>query len=200
MKKTLIIFSFILLFSTSIFAKEQINVAFCIDNNYPLYTMLLINSILLNNKSQSDYTFYVVNNNVSLWNKLRMYSYVKLRGQKIKFININTDDIDNKQNLFSKNETTKHVSRIGTARILLPNLLPKEMKKILYLDSDMLVTSDLKELYDIPLDDYYAAMTLDISLCDDNRELIDTESNYCNSGMILMNLPLWRENNLPYNL
>ena len=202
MRKFLFVAFVFFLFSLPLFAKERINVAFCIDNNYPLYTMLVINSILLNNKSQSKYTFYIINNNLSLWNKLRMKLYVYLKGEKIEFIKVDTSVIDNGKNLFDSNEITKHVSRIGTARILLPKLLPKEINKVLYLDSDMLVVSDLKELYDISLDNCYAAMALDISVYNQitNREgyiLEGKEQNYYyNTGMILVNLLAWRKYNL----
>ena len=200
MKKFLIICLFLITFSYSFAtsAKEQINVAFCIDNNYPLYTMLAINSILLNNKSNSNYTFYIINDNLSNWNKLRMKIYVKLRKQKIEFINIDTTVIDNGKEIFADTETS-YITRIGNARILLPEVLPNDIDKILYLDSDLIVLSDLKELYDTPIDNYYAAMVLNHTLFIENlkeTEGIEEFGYYYNSGVILINLPLWRQNNL----
>ena len=202
MKKILIICLFLLLTNVYSFAGERINVAFCIDNNYPLYTMLTINSILLNNKSNSDYTFYIINNNLSFFNKLRMKIYVTLRKQKIEFINIDTTVIDNGKEIFADTETS-YITRIGNARILLPEVLPNDIDKILYLDSDLIVLSDLKELYDTPIDDYYAGMVLNHTLFNDDlkeTEGIKKNGYYYNSGVILMNLPLWKQNNISKKL
>lgn len=202
MRKFLFVVFAFLFFSLPLFAKERINVAFCIDNNYPLYTMLTINSILLNNKSQSNYTFYIINNNLSLWNKLRMKFYVTLKNHKIEFIKVDTSVIDNGKNLFKDKNFIKHISNICNAKVLFAKILPEKIDKVLYLDSDMLVLSDLKELYDIPLDNYYAAMALDISVYNQitNREGNILEGKeldcYYNAGMILVNLVAWRKYNL----
>lgn len=64
MKKIIAIIVFMFLFVLPVRA-ENINVAFTIDNNYPIFTMLVINSILRNNTSNSDYTFYVIENNLT---------------------------------------------------------------------------------------------------------------------------------------
>ena len=86
MKKIIAIIVFMFLFVLPVRA-ENINVAFTIDNNYPIFTMLVINSILRNNTSNSDYTFYVIENNLTAKNKLKMQKYVNKRKQTVEFIN-----------------------------------------------------------------------------------------------------------------
>ena len=54
-----------MIFVSSPARAEDINVAFTIDNNYPVFALLVINSILLNNDSNSHYNFYIVNNDLS---------------------------------------------------------------------------------------------------------------------------------------
>lgn len=155
--------------------------------------MLAINSILLNNYSNSKIFFHIVENNVSKFNKFKMKTFVEHRGANIEFININTQKIDKGKNLFSISPYSKHVSRIGTARILLPELLPN-LEKVLYLDADILATTDLQELYNTNLHDYYAGMVINIKDFNTHEEW--EKYNYFNSGVILINLKEWRKNNI----
>ena len=102
MKKFLIsvlIMLFLPVFSN---AKDALNthvdVAFTIDNNYPIFTMILMDSIL--NNSKANYTFWVVENNITNKNKEKMRKYVESKHQQIEFINIDTNKIDDGDNLF----------------------------------------------------------------------------------------------------
>jgi len=182
-------------FPLKTFAGENINVVFTIDKNYPLYTMLVINSILKHNVSKSDYTFYVINNNLSSWDELQMKYFVKYKKQKIVFIKVDADAINKGKDIYSHTFYCPHVTSIGTVRMMIPRLLPNDVKKALYLDSDILVLKDLKELYDTDLGKYYAAMGWD------NKYLYLPRGKkkgfeYFNSGVILMDLDKWRKDDI----
>ena len=70
MKKLFLIFLFFLFLINPVSAKNnKMNVLFTIDNNYAVYTLLSINSILLNNTSNSKYTFYIIETDLSDKNK-----------------------------------------------------------------------------------------------------------------------------------
>lgn len=196
MKKFLIsvlIMLFLPVFSN---AKDALNthvdVAFTIDNNYPIFTMILMDSIL--NNSKANYTFWVVENNITNKNKEKMRKYVESKHQQIEFINIDTNKIDDGDNLFG---FSNYITSIGFARILLPDLLPKTVHKVLYLDSDMLATGDISKLYNIPLDDKIAGMVLNIVEDNYALSLYNFKNGYYNSGMILMNLDMCRKENSP---
>ena len=181
-KKFIIILIFIFTFSESAFS-EKINVAFAIDNNYWLYTLLTINSILKNNTSNSDYYFYVIESDLSNKNRIKMEKYVKKHHQNIKFIDIDLSVIDSGHDYYKDSSNLKHISRISMARIFLPDLLP-DLNKVLYLDSDILVTADLSELYNMNVKNYAALMTKNIDIpC-------------YNAGVMLVNLDYWRKNNI----
>lgn len=170
---------------------SHIDVAFTIDNNYPIFTMIMIDSILQNSKS--DYTFWIVENNITDKNKAKMRKFVeKDKNQKIEFININTDILDTGKDLFA---FSNYITSIAFARILLPDLLPESVHKVLYLDSDMLVTSDLKYVYNYPLDGKIAGMVLNVVQDNNSLGLYKFENGYYNSGMILMDLDKCRKTN-----
>ncbi len=200
MKRFLITFIILLILPLNVWAKEEgkahIDVAFTIDNNYPLYTLLAINSILENNYSESDYTFYIVENNVTDKNKEMMRKFVEENHQKIEFINVDTHIIDQGKNYF---KFSGRITSIAFARILLPDLLPN-LDKVLYLDSDILVTTDLKPLFETDIRKYNAAMAENI--VEDNRalDLYRFKHGYYNSGVILMNLKKCRQDNSPQKM
>ena len=82
-------------------------------------------------------------------------------------------------------------------RLLIPDLLPEDVTKVLYLDSDILALKSLRPVWEMVLaDDEPAAMAFD-SGCSDiyfhNRVDIPLSQPYFNSGVILMNLTCWRK-------
>ena len=192
MKKLLISIAIMFVVPIFVFAQE-INVVFSIDNNYPLFTMLAINSILQNNDSNSHYNFYIVENNVTEKNKARMEKYVVDRGQSIEFINIDTSVIDDGETFTGFNPG--HITKIAMARILLPDLLPKNIHRVIYLDSDICVFSDLKELYNADLGDNLAGLVLDREQTY-YLDKFSLKNGYYNSGVIVIDLDKWRKANM----
>ncbi len=182
---------FIFIMPTIAEAKNTINVAFTVDKNYHLFTMLTINSILKNNTSNSDYMFYIVESDFSERQKLQMQKYVEDRGHEVTFININTDVLDKGINFFDSRQWLGRLTSISIARILLPDLLPKDVKRVLYLDADILVLKDLLPLYNTRLNGKVAGMIPDGMTPEYSFHKF--KSPYFNSGVILMDLDLWRK-------
>lgn len=177
------------------FAKSAttVNVAFTIDNNYPIYTMLAINSILRNNYSSSNYHFYIIENNITEQNKKRMQKFISKVNKthscesEIEFIHIDTDTIDKGQYLFA---FSNRITPIAIARIMLPKLL--DVDRVIYLDGDILVTGDLKDLYTINLKGKPFGMAMNISQMGQSLEKRKINVYY-NSGVILMDLKKCRQ-------
>ncbi|MBR3627657.1 MAG: hypothetical protein IKN42_02280 [Elusimicrobia bacterium] len=73
----------------------------------------------------------------------------------------------------------------------------KNLDKILYLDCDLVVLTSLKELFSENIDNYYLAGADNIGhyfLYKDRGYFVS--SFYINSGVMLINLDLWRKDNL----
>ena len=83
------------------------------------------------------------------------------------------------------------------ARLLLPTMLP-DLDKVIYLDCDLVVNSDLKELWDFDVNGVAVAMAPDHLYKDATtlERLKMTNGEYLNSGVIVMNLEYWRKNNV----
>lgn len=82
-------------------------------------------------------------------------------------------------------------------RLAAPLLLPRELDRILYLDVDLVVINPLRELYGIDFEgNYYGACSHVkhfLTKCNQKRLGVSEDVPYINTGVMMMNLPLLRE-------
>ncbi len=87
---------------------------------------------------------------------------------------------------------TDMFSRECFNRLLLPYFLPKKVKKILWIDADMIVKENITEFYNTNINDYYILATQgpnSENKIERKKELgIPLERNYFNAGLILFNI------------
>ncbi len=81
-------------------------------------------------------------------------------------------------------------------RIFAAKYLPESIDRILYLDPDIIVNGSIKELYDLPMEDYYFAAASHtgpvLTGFNSVRLGMAFDSVYINSGVMLMNLEILR--------
>jgi lipopolysaccharide biosynthesis glycosyltransferase len=94
------------------------------------------------------------------------------------------------------------ITRAAYARLFIPWALPREMDRVLYLDCDLIVRQCLGELFDTPMGDFAAMGVADAaSPYVSSPWGVPYWSRYgrsagdvnFNSGVLLMNLPVWRD-------
>lgn len=84
-------------------------------------------------------------------------------------------------------------------RILIPEILPKSVDRVLYLDCDVVVNDSLDDLFTMSLDSKSVAGCLDTQDYDMevfHRLGYERRLRYICTGVLLMNLKYWRTNNL----
>lgn len=125
-------------------------------------------------------------------NRQKLIQVAKSGGQKIRFHHFDSS-------MFSGVEGMMGHFTIGSMfRLLLPDVLP-ELSKIIYLDADLFVNSDIKELWDTDIRDYCIAAVRDYGVVK-GAELpypvvkgqVEKE-NYFNSGVLFLNLDRVRD-------
>lgn len=81
-------------------------------------------------------------------------------------------------------------------RIFAARYLPQSLDRILYLDPDIIVNGSIKELYQLPVEDYFFAAASHtgefLRIFNGIRLEMEEDSPYINSGVMLMNLDLLR--------
>ena len=164
----------------------MMNIALCTDENFSVPALVCITSVFENNKSERC-NVYVLTDFLSPDVRAKFSELAKVYGQSIDIFSID------KQRF--KDLTVNERFPISMYyRFLLPEILTKE-SKVLYLDCDIIVRHSLRELYDTSLDGKALAAVVAQS-CDDIvwTNQLKLKSPYFNSGVLLMNLNYWRQN------
>ncbi len=167
---------------------SRITICFSSDNNYAQHLGVTLASVLDNKLPEDEIYVYVLDGGISGENKNKILNLKHKYDFDIKFLPID-------KNLHKKFPQGKknHITSAAYYRLLLAELCP-DKDKLLYLDVDTIVKSSLKELFDTDITDKYFA---GVSDCD---EAMNTKrlgiKQYCNSGVLLLNLNKWREDNI----
>ncbi len=174
----------------------QINVCFASDNNYVQYMATSIISILKNANSDDELNFYILSNNIKQEYKDKILELKKIKRCKITFLDVDEQEFKNCPTF------NNHITITMYYRYKIANLLPL-INKIIYLDCDVIVKQSLKELFSINLNNNIIGAVEDIgytSLQKNGSKHYIFKGFYINSGILLIDLKKWRENNIEQNL
>ncbi|CAO1658476.1 glycosyltransferase family 8 protein [Vreelandella arctica] len=160
------------------------NIVLCADDSYARYGSVVMASIIANAINIEQIRFFMLTPGVSEETKNSLRESVERSDAALDIIDV---DVAALQGL--------KAGRFGLAallRLLMHRYLPADCKRIIYLDCDVLVRSDLSELWSMPLHGYIAAATINLysSSSGGARKLPD---GYFNSGVMLIDLMSWRE-------
>ncbi|MDD4353469.1 MAG: glycosyltransferase family 8 protein [Candidatus Nanoarchaeia archaeon] len=167
---------------------ENCHICYCVDKGFEKYAIASIISMFLNSNIKPK--IHIIHNKFTDKKKLKLAE--KLFKTKFKYYL--TDD-----KLFYGLPVLGGYS--SYYRILIPELLPKNIDKILYLDCDTIVENDLTGLFSMDLAKHALAAVEDVvTLKSDFKNLkkrlkIPKDKSYFNSGVMMFNLDFMRENN-----
>lgn len=171
------------------------HIFFASDNKFVLPLINALSSILRYSNKDDFYHFYILDKNISSKNKSRINKLKKIKDFDIEYIKV--DD-----SLFLDCPLTKeckHISLQTYYRYIIPKLKP-ELKKVLYLDCDILVVGSLRELWEQDLEDFYCAAVEEMyygTLHDATRLNLKA---YFNAGVLLINNSKWVKENVSEKL
>ena len=95
---------------------------------------------------------------------------------------------------FEGYNTPPHVSEMTFARLLIPNIVPRAVERVLYLDTDMLVLQNLMPLMQAELNGAVIGAVDDgLAAGSPMAKGIPQVKRYFNAGMLLIDVPKWRE-------
>ena len=163
------------------------------DDKYLQHAMATLCSLYENNK-EHEVTIHVLYNNRSDKSIRYITDLSERYGNKALFYFVDDSPLEGVQ--FRKN---RPLSVAAYYRLLLSSVLPEDLDKVLYLDCDMIVMRDIQEIFNIEIDGYALAATLDIFPYSSQHRLqlhMEVGENTFCSGVMLVNLKYWRENNV----
>lgn len=106
---------------------------------------------------------------------------------------------------FARFSTLRHISSTTYARLLITNILPEDISRVLYLDADILVLDDLSPVCEMDLDNAVVGAVVDERLSTHikmgNTSLagmpLPRVQDYFNAGVLLIDLAKWRTERIP---
>ena len=168
----------------------EINVLYATDNNYLHHAAASIYSLLDNNKDIDRINLYIIDDKISDENKQKLEQMIKSFGNRT----ITFYPFEKLQTKLELNDKSGFAP-IGYARLFISDITDSD--KILYLDCDTIVNNSIKDLWTTDISEYYFAGVQDnpslfaakiVGMTEDDR--------YINSGMMLINLKKWKEENV----
>lgn len=166
-----------------------IHLAAAFDQNYLVPFYALAESVLQNNL-QEKFVFHCITTGVEESERQKIIDYLQLRECQVYFYDID----EYKSTLDKLTNTTRNVWTLATYyKMFFPFLVPKNVTKLLYLDIDIVVLRNLREVYETDLATYPLAAVPDLYV--DTRETLGiiNSDDYFNAGLLLMNIPVWKE-------
>lgn len=171
---------------------ENLVIIYSCDDNYARHTGVSILSVLDNNKHFKGIDIYIIENNISEENKIKINEIIKKYNRNIKYVDFS--QYKSKLNLKMEWE----ISISSYARLFIECILPKTIDKVLYFDCDTIVAGPLDELWEVEFqENEFVAGVLDtVSEKIITKIGIGKKDRYINAGMLLINLKEWRENEI----
>lgn len=171
------------------------------DNDYILFYAALLKSIEIHHKTSEKIVSFLIGDNISEENKTKVEQSLTLNKIEIRWMTC-SDFMPDGYSL-PNDRSTFPISIY--MNIYLPRGLPPEIKKILYLDVDMIVLDDISNLYNLDLGENILAAALDrIKIIGHgwggilNYEEFGLDPNlpYFNTGVMLVDADNWRANSV----
>lgn len=174
--------------------EKFINIVFASDNNYAQHTAVAMASVLLNTKSPDKIKFFLIDDNIQQDNREKILSTVKNLNGSIEFVKIKNTNLENCY-------VSGELSRASYFRLDIANILDVHVKKIIYLDCDLLVYDDIEKIWNIDMRNRPIAATCDYGIMASKRIRMQKnkyiglpfDADYFNAGVLMMDLDMWRE-------
>ncbi len=177
----------------------EVNIALITDSRYAPPTAVAIASAIMNKCPNSTYNFYIIAENITEQD----YHYLlRLKSLSPKTVNITIIPRQPPELPFENMERFLQY-KVGMHKIYLPEIL-KDVDKVIYMDGDTLTLKDLRPLYEMDIKNEYAAVAKDGIYYRFPKEMaemgLDKRGFYFNSGVMLQNLKLQRQDNITNKL
>ena len=172
-------------------------VFFASDKNYVPYLTVAIKSLVNFSSPCNQYNIYI------LTNDLQEKDIAEIRSLERNNVSIRLVDVNEKiEDIKHKVALRDYYSVSIYFRLFIPSMFP-QYDKAIYLDSDIVLNADIASMFKADIGNNYLGAILDEVIWSSEgftyfaREALDVnEKQYFNSGVLIMNLKKFRENDI----
>lgn len=181
-----------------------INVICGCDDNHSELLATMIKSMESNHSTKESIVVNILNQNISDENKEKVANSLNPDNDLIRLVwHQVTDELKSNLQLDEEFEFTPHYYKL-----LAPYILPPVVNRVIYLDSDLILNTDISELWNIDIGNYMIGAVQDqyvmtvngvfdltgIAGIKNHKELgFIGDEKYFNSGAMIINLDIWNE-------
>ncbi len=191
----------------AVLERQQIVVVCSADDNYAMPLAVTLRSAIDNLKDNCKILLYVIDGGIQAINKQKILKSLDLEKCEVEFLQIPKsvaiEEIEAINKTLGPDGQTisKYLSIATFFRILIPDLLPINIDKAIYLDCDLVINGDLSELWQHELGDNYILAAQDTWIRNvsapngllNYQELgIAADAKYFNAGVLVINIKQWR--------
>ena len=171
-----------------------INVLCATDDNYAPYCGVMLTSFLENHKAFHTEVYIVVKKRLKEEKRLKRLE--ERYDVKVNIVEFPFSDITSSFPIGNRHWTIEMYYRLFA-----PELLPKDIDRVLYLDCDIIVDGDVSEMYFSDINNISALVCPDFFMYVKHKGWAthlgyEEEKGYFNSGVMFINLDYWREHNI----
>ena len=171
---------------------SKMYVANCLNEYYAPFSYTMLKSLFETNRAH-EITVFLLHDGLSEKSKKSFFDLAKEYGQSVDLIFVHNFAMDEKVYTYGGwNELTMY-------RLLLWDILPKDVDRVLHLDGDMIVNGDLGSLYDMDFDGSDLIACRDVLAATYRKDYcikthgkdfahLFEEGKYFNAGMMVMNV------------
>lgn len=195
LQRTLILRTDPMVYPKPAYDKNDIPIMFCCNNNFVPYLAATIKSLAMHTNEVDNYDIMLMHRDISQRNQeLLLHTIKDHPNVSLRFLDISAQ-ISN-LNLIANN----HISVDTFYRLLVAKIF-RHFNKIVYLDSDLIILSDVAELYRIDMEDKLIAATIDadhfgqccgatpgvMQYCEDTLHM-ENPYDYFQAGVLIFNI------------
>lgn len=165
--------------------KENINIVCSTNDNFAVHCGVMLESLFQNTKYPDQIFVYLIFNKLNNINKNKILKVINKYSSNIFFKKINLNSIKIKKNY--------HISKETYSRIFAPDLL-KKVDRFIYLDSDILVVSEIYDFFNVNLNKFSLGAVFDTSTTAEYLENFYFKEKFIfNAGVLLVDAKNFRQ-------
>jgi lipopolysaccharide biosynthesis glycosyltransferase len=190
--------------------RDPIVVVCAADNNYAMPLAVTVRSAIENLNRNDKLRLFIIDGGIVPQNKQKILQSLSSDRCEITFLPVPThliEEIEKSHNhLTQKDDRSKvvrmdHISIASYYRLILPELLPTQITKAIYLDCDLAIEGDLRRLWEMELGEKMVLAVQDMGIryvsaptgLLNYQELgIPADAKYFNAGVLVIDLQRWR--------
>ncbi len=166
----------------------ELTVLYHFNDKYAPFAGTSMTSLFENNRHFKKIRVFIMGENISSQNIEKFFMLSSIYQRDIVFLNIN-DIIKTMRDI---NMPEYRGSYAANMRLFVADAIPNDVDRLLYFDSDTIISGPLDELVNMNLENCPIAMVID-SLGFAHKKELKIKGNYYNSGTIVYQMNIWRD-------